>query len=89
MNTSAISYTVSAFTFFIFLVVLLTDKHKGATKQSLVMAASLSCIWSFQFAYNSLATPGDRQIPFLEFLKNISWIVLLVHMLGVAYGARF
>ena len=89
MNIGAISYTIGAFTFFIFLVVLLTDKHKGATKHSLVIAAFLSCVWSFQLAYNALTGSLSDQIPFLEFLKNISWLVLLVQMLGVVYGDRF
>ena len=89
MNVAAISYTISAFTFFIFLVVLLTDKHKGKTKQSLVIAAIFSCIWSFQLAFNSLVGVDNKQIPLFEFLKNISWIVLLVSLLGVAYAERF
>ena len=89
MNIGAISYTISAFTFFIFLVVLLTDKHKGKTKQSLVAAAALSCMWSFQLAYNALIGSDYDHAPFLEFLKNISWLVLLVQLLGVAYVGRF
>ena len=89
MNIGAISYTISAFTFFIFLVVLLTDKHKGHTKQSLVVAASISCVWSFQLAYYSLTESVNTQLPLLEFLKDISWLVLLMQLLGVAYGDRF
>jgi len=89
MNIGTISYTISAFTFFIFLIVLLTDKHRGKTKQSLVISATLSCVWSFQLAYNSLLGSDDNLISFLEFLKNISWLVLLIQMLGIAYGERF
>ncbi len=89
MNIGAISYTISAFTFFIFLVVLLTDKHKGHTKQSLVAAAFVSCVWSFQLAYYSVTESVHTQLPFLEFLKNVSWLVLLVQLLSVAYCDRF
>jgi putative PEP-CTERM system histidine kinase len=89
MNIGAISYTISGFTFFIFLVVLLTDKHKGTTKQALVIAASLSCLWSFLLAYNSLVVSSDTHIPLLEFLRNIGWLVLLVQMLAAAYSEKF
>ena len=88
MNIGAISYTISAFTFFIFLVVLLTDKHKGHTKQSLVVAAFISCVWSFQLAYYSLTGSVNTELPFLEFLKDVSWLVLLVQLLSIAYGNR-
>ncbi len=89
MNIGAISYIISAFTFFIFLVVLLTDKHKGYTKQSLVVAVSVSCLWSFQLAYYSLTENVNTELPFLEYLKDVSWIIFLVQLLGVAYGGHF
>lgn len=88
MNIGAISYTISAFTFFIFLVVLLTDKHKGNTKRSLVFAAAMSCIWSFHLAYISLTNSYNSQFLFFEFLKDISWLLLLLQMLAKAYGDR-
>ena len=89
MNIGAISYSISAFTFLIFLAVLLTDRHKGATKQSLLVAAAISCIWSFFLAYISLITVDRFQIPVVEYFKSVSWLVLLLQLLTVVYSDRF
>ena len=89
MNIGAISYSISAFTFLIFLAILLTDRHKGSTKKSLVIAASVSCVWSFVLAYESLMQSDDVQISIVEYFKSVSWIFLLVQLLSIAYSNRF
>ncbi len=89
MNIGAISYSISAFTFLIFLVILLTDRHRGSTKRALVIAASISCIWSFVLAYESLLSTANVQLSIIEYLKSASWVILLIQLLGVVYGDRF
>lgn len=89
MNIGAISYSISAFTFLIFLAILLTDKHKGTTKQTLVIAASINCIWSFVLAYESLLLSGGIQLSIIEYLKSVSWILLLIQLLSVVYSDHF
>lgn len=89
MNIGAISYTISAFTFLIFLAILLTDKHKGSTKHALLIAASISCIWSFLQAYDSLMSAGDIHISIVEYFKSVAWLILLVQLLSIAYSDRF
>ena len=91
MNIGAISYSISAFTFLIFLAILLTDRHKGTTKQVLLIAASANCIWSFLLAYESLLLLDDVQIQIsiVEYFKSVSWLIFLVQLLSVAYSDRF
>ena len=89
MNISAIGYTTSAFTFLIFLAILLTDRHKGATKKALLIAASVNSLWSFFLAYESLTLADEVQISIFEYFKSISWLILLVQLLTIAYSARF
>lgn len=89
MNIGAISYSISAFTFLIFLAILLTDRHKGNTKQALLIAASISCIWSFVLAYESLLFVDEIKISVFEYFKSISWLILLIQLLSVAYSDRF
>ncbi len=89
MNIGAISYSISAFTFLIFLAILLTDRHKGPTKQALVIAASISCIWSFVLAYESLLSTGSIQLSIIGYFKSASWVILLIQLLGTVYGDRF
>jgi len=88
MNAGAISYSISAFTFLIFLAVLLTDKHKGATKRTLLLAVASSCIWSFILAYKSSGSIGDVQISLFEYIKTITWLALLIGLLRTAYSDR-
>ena len=89
MNIGAISYSISAFTFLIFLAILLTDRHKGNTKQALLIAASVSCIWSFVLAYDSLLFVGEIHISIVEYFKSVAWLILLVQLLSIAYSDRF
>lgn len=89
MNIGAISYSISAFTFLIFLAILLTDKHKGSTKKALLIAASVNCIWSFLLAYQSLINLSGIQVSIFEYFKSVSWLILLTQLLCVACGDRF
>ena len=88
MNIGAISYSVSAFTFLIFLAILLTDKHSGSTKKALLLAAVVNCVASFALAYQSLFFTGYIRITIVEYLKNLSWIFLLWQLLKHAYQHR-
>jgi len=89
MNIGAISYSISAFTFLIFLAILLTDRHKGTTKLALLIAASVNCIWSFALAYEALTSVDVVQISIIEYFKSVSWLILLVQLLSIAYSGRF
>lgn len=89
MNIGAISYSISAFTFLIFLAILLTDRHKGNTKQALLIAATISCIWSIMQAYDSLLSVGDIHVSVVEYFKSVAWLILLVQLLSVAYSDQF
>ena len=89
MNIGAISYSISAFTFLIFLAILLTDRHKGNTKKTLVIAASISCLWSFVLAYESLVLVGYIKLSVIEYFKSVSWLLLLVQLLSVIYSENF
>ncbi len=89
MNIGAISYSISAFTFLVFLAVLLTDKHKGLTKQALVIASAISCIWSFSLIYESLNDVVDIDPSILEYFKSVSWLLFLERLLTLAYKERY
>ena len=89
MNIGAISYSISAFTFLIFLAILLTDRHKGKTKKALLVATSISCIWSFALAYESLLFVDVVDISIIEYFKTVSWLLLLIQLLSIAYSDRF
>lgn len=89
MNIGAIGYSISAFTFLIFLAVLLTDRHKGTTKKALLFAASVNCIWSIVLAYQSLIVLDEIQISIFEYFKSVSWMLLLIQLLSIAYSGRF
>jgi putative PEP-CTERM system histidine kinase len=89
MNIGAISYTISAFTFLIFLAILLTDQHKGATKRSLLIAAGFSCLWSFVLVYESLVLSGEVQISVFEYFKSVAWLIFLIQILSITYSDRF
>ena len=87
MNVGSIGYSISALAFFIFFVILFTDKHKGSAKTLLVTAALFSSIWALSMSYQAV-TGSDLITPqIFEFLKSIAWITLLLRMLSVAYGA--
>ncbi len=89
MNIGAISYSVSAFTFLIFFAILLTDKHKGLTKQALLAASAISCLWSLMLVYESLSDFIDTSPTILEYLKAASWLLLLERLLSLAYSERY
>jgi len=89
MNIGTISYSVSAFVFLVFLAILLTDKHKGATKQTLLITAGISCIWSFVLVYESLISVDQVQISIFDYFKSVAWLVLLGQLLSIAYQRSY
>ncbi len=89
MNIGAISYFVSALTFFIFFIILLTDKHKGGTKRALLIATAVSCLWSLILVYKVLAGIIDISPDIFEYIKSASWLFLLQRLLSVAYNERY
>ena len=89
MNIGAIGYSISAFTFLIFLAILLTDRHKGSTKNALLIAASVNCAWSFVLAYQSLLFFDAIDVSIFEYFKSVSWLFLLVQLLTLTYSDRF
>ena len=89
MNIGAISYSISAFTFLIFLAILLTDRHKGSTKRALVIAATVNCIGSFLLAYESLILVGKVELSIIEYFKSVSWLILLIQLLTIVYSDYF
>ncbi|PCJ88868.1 MAG: PEP-CTERM system histidine kinase PrsK [Thiotrichaceae bacterium] len=89
MNIGAVGYSISAFTFLIFLAILLTDRHKGSTKKALLIAASVNCIWAFILAYESLVSTFPIRVSIIEYLKGTSWLLLLVQLLCLSYSNRF
>jgi putative PEP-CTERM system histidine kinase len=89
MNIGAISYSICAFTFLIFLAILLTDKHRGKTKQALLISSFTSLLWSVVLAYESLVIEGVPDISIFEYLKTISWLILLTSLLRAVYSERY
>ena len=85
MSISLIGYSITALAYFIFLAVLLTDKRRGKTKTTFLIAAFLSFVWAAVVAID--ASYGDRiQLsPPVETLKNIAWLALLFGMIESVY----
>ena len=54
MAIETISYTISAFVYLVFFAVLLTDKHRGRTKQLLLAATFSSAVWSASISIQSV-----------------------------------
>ena len=86
MNIGSIGYSISALTYLMLFLVLLTDNHQGATKKLLIIASLVSSLWAASMTYQAL-TGLDLITPqILEFAKHTAWIMLLLKMLSVAYG---
>ena len=89
MNLGAISYSVSAFTFLVFFAILLTDKHRGSTKQALLIAVAVSCVWSFFLVYLSPEGMGSFSPDAFEYIKSVSWLFFLGRLLSLTYRERY
>ena len=85
MLIEVISYSISAFAFFVFFVVLVSDRHKGHTKNILLIAAITSTAWATSIVFNSLLNTSLSISYTLEIAKNIAWIWLLLNMLSGAF----
>jgi putative PEP-CTERM system histidine kinase len=85
MAIDTISYTISAFVYLVFFAVLLTDKHRGRTKQLLLGAAFASTVWSASVAIQSVVGVDYPISHFFEILKNLAWLAFILSMLFSAY----
>ena len=86
MAIETISYTISAFVYLVFFAVLLTDKHRGRTKQLLLASALASAVWSATIAVESISNDGHPFSQFFEIVKNIAWLWFILSMLSAAYS---
>ena len=85
MSISLIGYSITALTYFIFLAVLLTDKRRGKTKTTFLVAAFLSFVWAAIVAIDASYGERIQLSPPVETLKNIAWLALLFSMLESVY----
>jgi len=88
MTISLIGYSVSALAYFVFLSVLLTDKHRGKTKTALLLAVLGSLIWACSISLGSVyGSVLQLSIP-IETLKNIAWLLLLFGTVESVYSKK-
>lgn len=85
MLVGTIGYLISAITFIAFFGILLTDKHKGATKSLVIFATLISAVWSLSMAYQAVNKTDLITPQLLEFVKDAAWIALLFQMISHAY----
>jgi len=86
MNIGSIGYSISALTYLMLFLVLLTDKHRGTTKKLLIIASLSSSLWAVSMTYQAIKGVDLITPQILEFIKHTAWIMLLLKMLSVAYG---
>ncbi|MGB5456878.1 MAG: XrtA/PEP-CTERM system histidine kinase PrsK [Gammaproteobacteria bacterium] len=86
MAIETISYTVSAFVYLVFFAVLLTDKHRGRTKQLLLASALASAVWSVSVSAQSLMDNYFAGSQIFEVLRNLTWLLFILSMLAAAYS---
>ena len=86
MAIETISYTIAAFVYLVFFAVLLTDKHRGKTKQLLLVSALGSGIWAASVASQTVIGFRFPLGQFFEFAKNLAWLAFLVSMLVTTYS---
>jgi len=85
MLIEIISYSISAFAFFVLFAVLVTDKHKGYKKKILILAAVTSMAWAVSIVISSLLNTSLSISYALEIAKNIAWVWLLLAMMSSAF----
>ena len=86
MAIESISHTVSACVYLVFFAVLLTDKHRGRTKQLLLASALASAIWSVSVVAQSLMSSHFPGLQIFEVIKNLTWLLFILSMLEAAYS---
>jgi putative PEP-CTERM system histidine kinase len=86
MAIETISYTICAFVYLVFFAVLLTDKHRGRTKQLLLAATFASTVWSASISVQTVVGTYYPISQFFEILKNLAWLSFIVSMLSTAYA---
>jgi len=86
MNIGSIGYSISALTYLILFLVLLTDKHHGASKKLLIFASLVTGLWAASMSYQAI-TGLDLITPqVLEFTRDSAWVMFLLKMLSTVYG---
>lgn len=85
MSISLIGYSVAAFSYVVFFLVLLTDKHKGRSKSILLFSVFSSFLWAVMVSMGGVYGEVNSLATLSETLKNISWLFLLLGALGSAY----
>jgi putative PEP-CTERM system histidine kinase len=85
MLIDVISYSICAFAFFVLFAVLISDKHRGHTKNILLLAAITSTAWAASIVISTLLNSTQSISYALEIAKNIAWIWLLLNMLSGAF----
>lgn len=86
MAIETISYTICAFVYLVFFAVLLTDKHRGRTKQLLLAATFASAVWSASISAQTIVGTYYPISQFFEILRNLAWLSFIVSMLSTAYA---
>ena len=86
MAIETISYTISAFVYLVFFAVLLTDKHRGRTKQLLLAATFASTVWSASISVQTVVGTYYPISQFFEILKSLAWLSFIISMLSSAYA---
>ena len=88
MAIETISYTIAAFVYLVFFAVLLTDKHRGRTKQLLLGSVFASAVWAASIAAQTVIGRYYPVSQLFEIIKNIAWLSFIISMLATAYGHR-
>ena len=86
MAIETISYTICAFVYLVFFAVLLTDKHRGRTKNLLLLSALTSAVWSASVASQTVIGVYFPISQFFELLRSLAWLSFLVSMLATTYA---
>lgn len=84
----AISYATAAGIFLALLLVLFTCRTGGLPKNLLAFAVATSSLWAVAAAYQA-AFSGPLILPqLMELLRDLAWLVFLLHMLTTKAGEK-
>lgn len=88
MIVGVISYTTAAVFFAAMLLILLTGRSGGAFRRWLAVACGATALWAGGSAWQA-ATDSLLLIPqFLELLRDVAWLTLLLQMLIAKAGEK-
>lgn len=83
MSIATISYSLAAFIYLVFFLVLLTDKHRGANKKLLHAATFISIAWAVSAAVEANGLRTSALTDYIAVFKSAAWIVFISNMLVV------